>query len=72
MTTTQLDTLENSLYTLIDNLLHNFTLDTPNIISSSSSPSNYENSSSVIPFSLETPATITQNNQNENLKDKIT
>ena len=72
MTTTQLDTLENSLYTLIDNLLRNFTLDTTNIISSSSSPSNYENSSSVIPFSLETPATITQNNQNENLKDKIT
>ena len=41
------------------NLLHNFTLDTPNIIPSSS-PSHYDNSSSIIPLSLGTPATATQ------------
>ena len=127
MTTTQLNTLENSLYTLIDkfkkqnkrkvlpfylskdvlqdkiddlviegeiinktnrgknsywineetadtaiettvNLLHNFTLDAPNI-SPSSSPSHYNKSSSIIPLSLENPATTTQNKQNENIKD---
>ena len=125
MTTTQFNTLENSLYTLIDkfkkqnkrkvlpfylskdvlqdkiddlviegeiinktnrgknsywineetadtaiettvNLLHNFTLDAPNI-SPSSSP--YSKSSSIIPLSLENPATTTQNKQNENIKD---
>ena len=38
------------------NLLHNFTLDTPNI-SPSSSPLHYDNSSSIIPLPLEIPAT---------------
>ena len=127
MTTTQLNTLENSLYTLIDkfkkqnkrkvlpfylskdvlqdkmddlviegeiinktnrdknsywineeiadtaiettvNLLHNFTLEAPNV-SPSSSPSHYNNSSSIIPLSLENPAATTKNKQNENIKD---
>ena len=50
------------------NLLHNFTLGTPNI-NSSSSTSHYDNSSSRNPLLLETPATTTQNKQNQNIKD---
>ena len=62
---------EQIVYTATEttaNLLHNFTLDTPNI-SPSSSPFHYDSSSSIIPLSLETPATTTQNKQNENIKD---
>ena len=63
---------EEIVYTAIEttvSLLHNFTLDTPNI-SPSSSPFHYDSSSSIIPLSLETPATTTQNKQNENIKDR--
>ena len=63
---------EEIVYTAIEttvSLLHNFTLDTPNI-SPSSSPFHYDSSSSIIPLSLETPATATQNKQNENIKDR--
>ena len=62
------DIVDTAIETTVT-LLHNFTLDTPNITSPSSSPSHYDNSSSIIPFSLEILATITQSNQNENVKD---
>ena len=65
---------EEIVYTAIEttvSLLHNFTLDTPNI-SPSSSPSYHDNSSSTIPLLLETPSTIAQKNKMKTSKTQIT